>query len=117
MGKVTHPKLAGIALETSFITGVIYDDVSLTLEMDFHLQRDHPEYQAPEDTSQGCFRVGFIRFSALEDLQLAKAKPEPSREVDYSDIYDATIDGNRVHIHSGWGKIELTAQSIQIAFD
>ena len=37
--------------------------------------------------------------------------------MDYSDIYSATIEGDYANISSGWGEIELTAQSIQIALD
>ena len=117
MGQVTHPKLGNIDFERSYITSVIYDDESLTLEMDFLLQEAHPKYAAPQQEGEACFKPGFIRLSALEDLRLAKAKPEAGKEVDYSDIYEATIDGNYVHIHGGWGEIELTAQSIQVAFD
>lgn len=117
MGSTTHPKLAGIALADSYITSVIYDDESLTLEMDFKLLESHPNYVAPEKAGDGCFKPGFMRFAAMEDLRLAKAKPEEGKEIDYSDIYEATVDQNYVYIHGGWGEIELTAHSIQIAFD
>lgn len=111
-----HPKLAGIDLATSYILGVIYDDESLTLEMDFHLDDTHPRFEAAEG-GEGCYRKGFVRFADLDDLRLRKAKPEAGREVDYSDIYSATIEGDYANISSGWGEIELTAQSIQIALD
>lgn len=117
MGEITHPELSGIDLEKSFITGVIYDDDSLTLEMDFNLGEDHPAYQASNAQKDGCFRAGFIRFAALDDLRLAKAHPKDGQDIDYSDIYEATLEANYVYIHSGWGEIELTAQSIQIALD
>ena len=117
MGEGGDPRLAGIDLATSYILGVIYDDESLTLEMDFHLLDAHPRYQAPADGEDGCYRKGFIRFADLDDLRLRKARPEDGREVDYSDIYSATIDGDYAYISSGWGEIELTAQSIQIALD
>ncbi len=117
MSESRHPKLAGIDLETSYILGVIYDDESLTLEMDFHLLDSHPRYEAAEGDAEGCYRKGFVRFADLDDLRLRKARPEDGREVDYSDIYSATIEGDYANISSGWGEIELTAQSIQIALD
>ncbi|AKM07117.1 hypothetical protein [Pelagerythrobacter marensis] len=117
MGEGGDPKLAGIDLVTSYILGVIYDDESLTLEMDFHLLETHPRYEAPGEGADGCYRKGFIRFADLDDLRLRKAKPEDGRKLDYSDIYSATIDGDYANIASGWGEIELTAQSIQIALD
>ncbi len=112
----SHPKLAGIALGSSYILGVIYDDESLTLEMDFHLDPSHPRYTAPE-SDEGCFRKGFIRFADFDDLRLRKARVEDGREVNYSDIYSATLDGDYAMISSGWGEIELTARSIQIVVD
>ena len=63
-----HPKLTGIDLDTSYILGVIYDDDSLTLEMDFHLLADHPRYEAL-DSEEGCYRKGFIRFADFDDLR------------------------------------------------
>ncbi|ALE16293.1 hypothetical protein AMC99_00994 [Altererythrobacter epoxidivorans] len=111
-----HPKLAAVDIDNSYILGVIYDDESLTLEMDFRLMQDHPRFEEP-DSDEGCYRKGFIRFSDFEDLRLRKAKPEDGKEVDYSDIYSATIEGDYAFISSGWGEIELTAQSIQIAVD
>jgi hypothetical protein len=111
-----HPKLAGIDIETSYILGVIYDDESLTLEMDFHLLEDHPAYTAP-DGDEGCYKQGFVRFADMDDLRLNKAKPSDDKEVDLSDIYSAQFEGDYAFISSGWGEIELTAKSIQIALD
>ena len=111
-----HPKLAGINIEASYILGVIYDDESLTLEMDFRLTDRHPAYEKPEG-GDGCFRKGFIRFADFDDLRLRKAEVEEGEEVDYSDIYSASFEGDYAFISSGWGEIELTAQSIQIALD
>jgi hypothetical protein len=117
MSGVAHPKLEGIDIDSSYILGVIYDDQSLTLEMDFRLLDGHPKFAAAAGSDDGCYRKGFIRFADLDDLRLRKAKPEDGREVDYSDIYSATIEGDYANISSGWGEIELTAQSIQIALD
>ncbi|WP_128892459.1 hypothetical protein [Erythrobacter sp. HKB08] len=117
MAGAGHPKLEGIDIEGSYILGVIYDDVSLTLEMDFRLKESHPKYAEPAEGEDGCFRQGFIRFADMDDLRLRKAKAEEGKEVDYSDIYSATFDGDYANIASGWGEIELTAQSIQIALD
>lgn len=113
----THPKLAGIDLDRSYILGVIYDDESLTLEMDFRLEPGHPKYRAPAAEADGCFNKGFVRFSDMDDLRLRKTKVGEDQKVDLSIINSATIDADYAFIDSGWGEIELTAQSIQIAFD
>lgn len=111
-----HPKLAGIDLDTSYIIGVIYDDDSLTLEMDFHLLPGHPRYEEP-DSEEGCYRKGFIRFADFDDLRLRKTRAAEGEEVDLSIINSATIEGEYAFIDSGWGEIELTAQTIQVAVD
>lgn len=111
-----HPKLVGMDLDKSYILGVIYDDESLTLEMDFKLTDQHPRFEPTQD-AEGCYRKGFIRFAQFDDLRLRKTKVEDGEEVDLSDIYSATIEGDYANISSGWGEIELTAQSIQIALD
>ncbi len=116
MQGVGHPKLRGIDIDTSYIMGVIYDDESLTLEMDFHLLEDHPRFEQ-SDNPEGCYRNGFIRFADFDDLRLKKTKVEDGKDVDLSVINSATIDGDYAFIDSGWGEIELTAQSIQIAVD
>ena len=113
----THPKLAKIDLDKSYILGVIYDDESLTLEMDFRLEADHPEFRPPEEGQDGRYRQGFVRFSDMDDLRLRKTKVEDGEDVDLSIINSATIDADYAFVDSGWGEIELTAQSIQIAFD
>lgn len=116
MAGETHPKLANIELDKSYILGVIYDDESLTLEMDFRLAASHPQF-GESDGEDGAYRKGFIRFADFDDLRLRKARVEEGEEVDYSDIYSATIEGDYAMISSGWGEIELTARSIQIAID
>lgn len=73
-----HPKLENVDLDTSYILGVIYDDVSLTLEMDFHLLEGHPRFEQT-DAEEGCYRKGFIRFSDMEDLRLKKTKAPMAR--------------------------------------
>ena len=111
-----HPKLEGIDLPASYILGVIYDDESLTLEMDFRLLGNHPRYAPPEGGGP-CYRNGFIRFADIHDLRLRKAEVEGGEPANLSEIYSATLDADYACIVSGWGEIELTARSIRIAVD
>lgn len=111
-----HEKLAGVDLDKSYLLGVIYDDVSLTLEIDFHLVEGHPQYVQTE-SSEGCYRKGFIQFANIEDLRLKRAKADGTGSSDLSIIETATIEEDYCHMMSGWGEIELTAQSIRIAID
>jgi hypothetical protein len=110
-----HPNLEGIDLPASYILGVIYDDESLTLEMDFRLLENHPRYAPPEGGA--CYRNGFIRFADMDDLRLRKAEVDGGPPPNLSEIYSATIDPDYACIVSGWGEIELTARSIRISVD
>ena len=111
-------KLAGIDFDNSYLLNVIYDDESLTLEMDYALSPDHPRYSAPEAGAEGCFRQGFLRFGDIVDLRLAKGKGRDGGETDdYSTINSARFEGDHVAISSGWGEIEVTARSVRVAVD
>ena len=116
MSAGSHPKLENVDLDKSFILGVIYDDESLTLEMDFQVLDGHPRFEQTDD-AEGCYRKGFIRFADFDDLRLKKNKASDDGDVDFSVINTATIEGDYAFIDSGWGEIELTAQSIRIAVD
>jgi len=109
-------KLAGIDFEHSYLMNVIYDDESLTLEMDWRLEPGHPRYA--EAGEGGCYRQGFIRFADIVDLRLARARGKDGGKVeDYSEIYSVRLDSDRFAIACGWGEIEVTARAIRVAVD
>ena len=117
MGQVRDPRFNGIDFENSYLLGVIYDDESLTLELDFNLTEEHPSYTAPEGGEDACYRSGYVRFADIEDLQIDKAKPAEGEEQDYSVIYSVADDGNKFEISCGWGEITVAAKSIRVALD
>ena len=105
-------KLKGISLEGSKIIGVIYDYETMTLEMEFALEADHPKYDATTETAS---RSGFIMFADIGHLSL---KPGSQKaDTDRYDISAAETGEDYFFIQSEWGEIELTAQSIRIAVD
>lgn len=112
MSGSTHPKLENIDLERSRLLEVIYDDESLTLEMDFRLLRGHAKYEPDENGA--CFRKGFISFADIDDLRI---KQSQSGSDDETSISSATIEGDYAFVDSGWGEIELTAQWIRVVID
>jgi hypothetical protein len=116
MSDVNDPRFEGIDFEHSYLLGVIYDDESLTLEMEFNLTADHPRYAAPADGEEGCFRQGFVRFADIEDLQISKARPGKG-QADYSTVYSLTGDGQKFEVSSGWGEIKVAAGSVRVALD
>jgi hypothetical protein len=117
MSRITDPRFDGIDFERSFLTGVIYDDESLSLEMDFHLAEGHPRYAPPQPDEDGCYRGGYIRFGDINDLQIDKAKPVAGAAEDYSIIYSASGDGQHFEFSTGWGEIKVAAGSVRIALD
>jgi hypothetical protein len=118
VGEIGDPRFDGLDLERSFLLGVIYDDESLTLEMDFNLTEQHPRYVAPAKGESGCYRGGYLRFADIEDLQIDKAPaPDGDQPPDYSVIYSASRDGDRFSISTGWGNVKVSARSIRIALD
>ena len=110
-----HPKLTHIDLVSSYILGVIYDDSSLTLEMEFHVLEGHPRY-APQDDGE-CYLKGCIRFADIDDLRMKNEKHEDGADVNLSIIKSAMIEDDYCLIQSNMGEIELTAQSIQVILD
>ena len=117
MSRITDPRFEGIDFERSFLTGVIYDDESLSLEMDFRLAETHPRYAAPQEGEDGCYRGGYIRFGDIDDLQIEKAKAVEGQAEDYSIIYSASGDGRRFEFSTGWGGIKVVAGSVRLALD
>jgi hypothetical protein len=118
MSNISDPRFKGIDFERSYLTGVIYDDESLALEMDFNLTELHPDYAAPEEGEEGCYRGGYIRFADIDDLQIDKAREDDdSKGQDYSIVYSVTGDGRTFEFSCGWGQIKVTAKSVRIALD
>lgn len=117
MSQISDPRFQSIDFKSSYLLGVIYDDESLTLEMDFNLTHGHPRYAVPQEGEEGCYRGGYIRFADIEDLQIDKARPAEGEEADYSVIYTVAGDGNKFEFSCGWGEIKVAAGSIRVAVD
>ena len=117
MSRITDPRFDGIDFNRSYLTGVIYDDESLTLEMDFNLTEQHPKHAPPKPDEEGCYRGGYIRFADIDDLQIDKAKPVEGESEDYSIVYSVSGDGQRFEFSTGWGEIKVSAGSVRVALD
>lgn len=117
MSQISDPRFEGIDFVRSYLLGVIYDDESLTLELDFNLTEGHPNYSVPQEGEEGCFRGGYVRFADIEDLQIDKARPAEGEAPDYSVIYSVAGDGNKFEFSCGWGEIKVAAGSVRVALD
>lgn len=118
MGQISDPRFDGIDFEKSYVLGVIYDDESLTLELDFNLTPDHPGYTSPQPDQDGCYRAGYVRFADIQDLHIDKARAADGGEIeDYSTIFSVSGDGARFEFSCGWGEIQVAAKTVRIALD
>lgn len=117
MSSVSDPRFRNIDFERSYLLGVIYDDESLTLEMEFNLTPQHASYQAPKEGEEACFHGGYIRFAEIEDLEIDKAPAPAGETADYSIVYSVASDGERFEFSTGWGEIKVSAKSVRIALD
>ncbi len=118
MDEIGDPRFEGLDFGRSFLLGVIYDDESLTLEMDFNLTEQHPRYVAPAEGESGCYRGGYVRFADIQDLQIDKAPvSDEGQPADYSVIYSVSGDGERFSISTGWGNVKVSARAIRVALD
>lgn len=114
MTPISDPRFEGVDFRNSFLTGVIYDDESLTLEMDFRLTERHPQYSEPQAGEEGCYRGGYVRFADIEDLQIDKAREDVD---DYSVIHSFSGDGHHFAVSSGWGELSVSARSVRLTLD
>jgi hypothetical protein len=118
VNEIGDPRFEGLDLGRSFLLGVIYDDESLTLEIDFNLTEQHPRYAAPEGDESGCYRAGYVRFADIQDLRIDKAPAsDGDQPADYSVIHSVSGDGERFSVSTGWGNVEVSARSVRVALD
>ncbi len=115
MSPISDPKFEGIDFQHSYVLGVIYDDESLTLEMDFRLTEQHPQFASTDEGEEGRFGNGFVRFADIDDLHISKARADG--DVDYSTIFSASGDGKNFEISCGWGEIKVAARSVRVQLD
>lgn len=118
MTAAAHPNLSHIDLASSHILGMIYDDSSLTLEMDFYLLDDHPRF--PPRSDGACYLTGCIRLGDIDDLRISSDKGASDKSSAGSKsgvINKAMIEDDYCLIRSNMGEIELTAKAIQITLD
>lgn len=112
MGKSVASRFDNIAVEQSMLLGVVVDDDQLTLEMDFCLEPDHPDYEAPGEGEDCCFHPGMIRFGGITTLNLERAQGEAGQR--RFAIQSFSIEGTKFDMECDWGAIHLQARSIRV---
>ncbi len=115
MGKSIASRFENIDIEKSCLLGVIINDDELTLEMDFCLDPEHPDYEDPGEGEECCFHPGMLRFAGIGKLQLNRsAVPEGEGMQRRFAIQSFQIEGTRFDMECDWGAIHLQARSIRV---
>ncbi len=115
MGKSVASRFENVSVERSTLRAVIINDDELTLEMDFCLEPDHPEYETPLEGEDCCWHPGLLRFAGITKLSLDRADTHSVGEVQRRfAIQSFTIDGSKFDLASEWGDIHLQARSIRV---
>ncbi|WP_394268866.1 hypothetical protein [Qipengyuania sp.] len=115
MGKSIASRFDHIAIEDSCLRAVIINDDELTLEMDFCLLPQHPDYEAPGAGEEHCFHPGMLRFAGISRLAIERreANPGEGRQRRFA-IDTFNIEGTKFDMACEWGDIHLQARSIRV---
>ena len=113
MGGSIASRFDHIAIERSVLRAVIINDDALTLEMDFFLLPEHPDYETPAE-GEGCFHPGLIKFAQIGKLAIDRAEPSDAARSRRFAIQSFAIDGTRFDMQCDWGTIHLQARSIRV---
>ncbi|MBX7481438.1 hypothetical protein [Qipengyuania qiaonensis] len=113
MGKSIASRFENIDIIASVLRAVIINDDELTLEMDFCLEEDHPEYETPGEGEECCFHPGLLKFAGISKLSLERAEGAASSSRRFA-IQSFNIEGTKFDMACEWGTIHLQARSIRV---
>jgi hypothetical protein len=113
--------LSEFVLEESYVLGVLARPGEVVFEIDFVLTQRHPAYMSPPPSEVECYRKGRLLFTDVEQLlwddQGAPPATDASGESDYEHIDSFEWDQTRYAMSGDWGRMELTARSVQAQLD
>ena len=113
MGKSIASRFDNIDVTRSVLRAVIINDDELTLEMDFCLEPEHADYEAPGAGEECCFHPGLLKFAGISKLGLDRAEhTDPARR--RFAIQSFHIEGTKFDMACEWGTIHLQARSIRV---
>ena len=113
MGKSIASRFDNIDVTRSVLRAVIINDDELTLEMDFCIEPEHADYEAPGAGEQCCFHPGLLKFAGISKLGLDRAEQtDPARR--RFAIQSFHIEGTKFDMACEWGTIHLQARSIRV---
>ena len=115
MGKSIASRFDNIDIAKSTLRAVIINDDELTLEMDFCLEPDHPDYEEPGADEECCWHPGLLKFAGITKLQLDRREVEQGEAMQRRfAIEKFNIEGTKFDMECEWGDIHLAARSIRV---
>ena len=114
MGKSIASRFENIDIEKSVLLGVIINDDELTLEMDFCLEPEHEDYEAPLEGEDCCWHPGLLKFAGISKLQLDRRDAATDSKQRRFAIETFNIEGTKFDMACEWGDIHLQARSIRV---
>jgi hypothetical protein len=115
------PRLAGLDFSDSWLRGFVFEDgLAIRLFCDFHLTRDHPEWQPFDDKEfWACYWRGSIVFRGCKDVVLKTGSIFP-RATDHFDC--DTMDTFEIHdalvkVETGSLKFEIHTTDFAVELD
>ena len=113
MGKSIASRFDHVDIASSTLRAVIINDDELTLEMDFCLEPDHPEYEEPGEGEECCFHPGMLKFAGISKLSLDRRDIGDGAKRRFA-IDTFNIEGTKFDMACEWGDIHLAARSIRV---
>ena len=114
MGKSIASRFDHIDITRSSLRAVIINDDELTLEMDFCLDPEHPDYEQPGAGDDCCFHPGMLKFAGISKLGLERRELDGQGRQRRFAIQSFNIEGTRFDMACDWGDIHLQARSIRV---
>ena len=113
MGKSIASRFDNIDVTRSVLRAVIINDDELTLEMDFYLEPEHADYEAPGAQARMRFHPGLLKFAGISKLGLDRAE-QTDRHRRGSPSSPSISRARSSTWPAKWGTIHLQARSIRV---
>ena len=114
MGKSIASRFDSVDSARSTLRAGIINDDELTREMDFCLEPEHPEYEAPGEGEECCFHPGMLKFAGISKLSLDRRETGGEAKQRRFAIDKFNIEGTKFDMACEWGDIHLQARSIRV---
>lgn len=121
MNYTSDSRFDGLYLGDSFHLEFRQTGDTISLGFLFHLEHDHPLWFKPAEDEYGCYKKGWMIFSAVSKAVLRPSNARPATdaagEMDFGTVDTLKIIDNNFSITTDWGSIDLVAETVTIEFE